>query len=168
MASQPPTAQKSSSRWGSFLAGVESRLDTILAEEDTKPSPAYAEKGPQEQPGKKDGTAVPSAAKPTPSRTASANRAQERLNEKLAKAMANRNLSRKGDTSVTASGVPSRTASPAAILTSPRTSSDLPSESKRERDGRIDEGNSEQETASWETVTSNGTIEAWESRDKGS
>ena len=168
MASQPPTAQKSSSRWGSFLAGVESRLDTILAEEDTKPPPAYAEKGPQEQPGKKDGTSVPSAAKPTPSRTASANRAQERLNEKLAKAMANRNLSRKGDTSVTASGVPSRTASPATVLTSPRTSLDLPTESKRERDGRIDEGRTEQKMASGEPVTSNGTIEAWESRGQGS
>ena len=168
MASQPPTAQKSSSRWGSFLAGVESRLDTILAEEDTKPPPAHAEKGPQDQPGKKDGTAVLSAAKPTPSRTASANRAQERLNEKLAKAMANRNLSRRGDISVTASGVPSRTASPATVLTSPRTSLDLPTESKRERDGRIDEGKTEQEMASGETVTTSGTIQALESRDQGS
>ena len=33
MASTPNTIKKASSRWGSFLAGVESRLDTILADE---------------------------------------------------------------------------------------------------------------------------------------
>ena len=163
MASQPPTAQKSSSRWGSFLAGVESRLDTILADEDTKAPPAKTDGGTQEQPGKRDGMAVPPAAKPTPSRTASANRAQERLNERLAKAMANRTLAKKGDTSVTPSGVPSRTASPANIAASPRTSSDLQRESKREQNGKI-----EQETASGEIVTVNGTSEDQEPQDQDS
>lgn len=163
MASQFPIGQKSSSRWGSFLAGVESRLDTILADEDTKLSAPKIDGGIQEQPGRKDGMAVPAAAKPTASRTASANRAQERLNEKLAKAMANRNLSKKGDTSVTPSGVPSRTASPANIAASPRTSSDLQRDTKGEREGK-----NEQYTASGETATVNGTSEDQEPRDRGS
>ena len=166
MASQPPTTQKPSSRWGSFLAGVESRLDTILADEDRQGPPAKAEGGTQEQPGKRDGMAVPLAAKPTASRTASANRAQERLNEKLAKAMANRNLPKKGDTSMTPSSVPSRTASPANVATSPRTSSDLQRESKREHDHKIEHGNSEQEMHSDKTTTVNGTSEDHESQDQ--
>lgn len=167
MASQPPTAQKSSSRWGSFLAGVESRLDTILADEDTKAPPPKPDGGTQEQQGKKDGMTVSAAAKPTPSRTASANRAQDRLNEKLAKAMANRNLAKRGDTSVTTSGVPSRTASPANIAASPRTSSDFQRESKGERDGESEQGKSEQEMTSRETVTVNGTSEYQEPQDQG-
>lgn len=164
MASQPPTAQKSSSRWGSFLAGVESRLDTILADEDTKPPPAKADGGTQDQPGKKDGMAVPPAAKPTPSRTASANRAQERLNEKLAKAIANRNLTKKGDVSTTPSGVPSGTASPANVVASPRTSMDLQRDTGREKDGKSEQGDSEQEMASSDTVMVNGASEDQESR----
>ena len=163
MASQPPTAQKSSSRWGSFLAGVESRLDTILADEDTKAPPAKADGGTQDQPGKKDGMAVPPAAKPTPSRTASANRAQERLNEKLAKAIANRNLTKKGDASTTPSGVPSGTASPANAVASPRTSSDLQRDTRREKDGT-----SEQEMASSDTVMVNGRSEDQEFQEQGS
>lgn len=125
MASQTSAAQKGSSRWGSFLAGVESRLDTILADEETAKIAARNRQdgGAQEQPGKKDTMAVPSPGPPT--RTASANRAQDRLNEKLAKAMANRNLAKKPDTSVTASGIPSRTTSPADVPASSRASSDL-------------------------------------------
>lgn len=168
MASQPPTVQKSTSRWGSFLAGVESRLDTILADEETKAPLAKTDGGTQEQPGKKDGMAVPLAAMPTPSRTASANRAQERLNEKLAKAMANRNLAKKGDTSVTPSGVPSRTASPANVAASPRSSSDHQRESKREQDGKNEQGQSEQEMASGDTVTVNRTSEDQELEDQRS
>ena len=166
MASQPPTAQKSSSRWGSFLAGVESRLDTILADEDRKLPPARAEGATQEQPGKKDGMTVPTAAKPTGSRTASANRAQERLNEKLAKAMANRNLSKKGDASATPSGVPSRTASPANVAASPRTSSDTRRESQPENDHKIEQGKSEHEIESEKPVIVNGTHEDQESQDQ--
>ena len=167
MASQPPTAQKSSSRWGSFLAGVESRLDTILADEDRKPPPAKVEGGTQEQPGKKDGMTIPTAARPPGSRTASANRAQERLNEKLAKAMAGRNLSKKGDTSATPSGVPSRTASPANVAASPRTSSDVLRESKDEQDHRSEQGNSEQESELDRSVIVNGTSEDQEARGPG-
>ena len=166
MASQPPTAQKSS-RWGSFLAGVESRLDTILADEDARAPPAKTDGGTQEQPAKKDGMAV------LPSRPASANRAQERLNEKLAKAMANRNLAKKGDTSVTPSGVPSRTASPANAVGSPRTSSDLQREPKLEQNGKseqdkIGQGKSEHETASGETVAINRATEDQKRQDQGS
>ena len=167
MASQPPTAQKSSSRWGSFLAGVESRLDTILADEDRKTPPAKAEGGTQGQPGKKDGMTIPNAARPPGSRTASANRAQERLNEKLAKAMASRNISKKGDTSATPSGVPSRTASPANVAASPRTSSDLQRESKSEQDHRIEQGNSEQEIESDRSVIVNGISEDQEAQGPG-
>ena len=60
----PPVATKSSSRWGSFLqqavAGVESRLDTILADDD---SPASRQprgyKKIAEQPVKRDKTSLP-------------------------------------------------------------------------------------------------------------
>ena len=168
MASQPPTGQKSSSRWGSFLAGVESRLDTILADEDTKPSAPKTDGGTQEQLGKKDGMTVSAAAKATPSRTASASRAQDRLNEKLARAMANRNLAKRGDTSGTPSGVPSRTASPANTAASPRTSSDLRRESKGDQDGGGEQCKSEQEVVLGQTEAVNGTSEDHEPQDQGS
>ncbi|CAD6566187.1 MAG: hypothetical protein ASARMPREDX12_003108 [Alectoria sarmentosa] len=167
MASQPSTTPKSS-RWGSFLAGVESRLDTILADEDTRPSAPKTDGGKQEQPGKTDGMAASTAAKPTPSRTASANRAQERLNEKLAKAVANRTLAKRGDVSVSP-GVPSWTASPTNIAASPRTSSDRQMESQGEQKGETKQGKSEQEVAFGETVTvtANWTSEDQEPQDQG-
>ena len=166
MASQPSTAPKSSSRWGSFLAGVESRLDTILADEDVKPPPAYVEGSTHEQPGKKDGMAIPPAAKPVSSRTASASRAQERLNEKLAKAMANRNIVKKADMSVTSSNVPSRTASPANVAASPRTSSDFQRESRAEQDHLSEKSRNQQEMVRNETRIVNGTSEDQKSQDQ--
>jgi len=125
------TAQKSS-RWGSFLAGVESKLDTILADEDTAAKAAQNrdDSKVEGQPPKKEPMMVPS-------RTTSHNRAQDRLNEKLARAMANKNLGRKGDASGPPSGVPSRTASPANGLPSPRAST----ESQREK--HVDEDSKE-------------------------
>lgn len=129
MASQPSTTQKSSSRWGSFLANVESRLDTILADDDSLSKTAG--KGDttkvQEPPGKKDGMTLPvGGSSASPSRTPSATRAQDRLNEKLARAMANRNLAKKAESSPTPSTVPSRTASPAnAIEETPRDSAEI-------------------------------------------
>ena len=148
MASPPATATKSSSRWGSFLAGVESRLDTILADEETAKKASDARGGlKQEQPAKKETMAVPS---PGPSRTPSANRAQDRLNEKLAKAMANKNLARKGDGSVTTSGVPSRTNSPANVATSPRTSSDLQRDDKAIPEFRFEQDEAPKESTSME------------------
>ena len=151
MASTPNPAQKSS-RWGSFLAGVESRLDTILADEDTAKVQKKNEAAAQEQPGKQDAMAVPKPG--LPQRTSSATRAQDRLNEKLAKAMANKNLGKKGDTSVTTSGVPSRTASPANAPDSARTSLDNPQET------RIAEGiTGKEEKASKQQLTTNGIID---------
>lgn len=139
MASQPNTSQKSS-RWGSLIAGLESRLDTILADEDTVKAQKKNEAAVQEQPGKQDGMAVSATSKPSiPSRTSSTNRAQDRLNERLAKAMANKNLGKKGDGSVTTSGVPSRTTSPANAPASPRTSSEVPRETKAAEDGKSKE-----------------------------
>ena len=152
MASQGSTTQKSSSRWGSFLAGVESRLDTILADEETAKKASEARgTAKQEQLGRKDGTTQSSTPKSSLSRTASANRAQDRLNEKLARAMANKNFAKKGDTSATASEVPSRTASPANATASPRDSVDLPRE-----DGSVSEVQAELEGTTDEPSAING------------
>lgn len=55
MASSGPF--KASSRWGSFLAGVESKLDTILADEPaSSSSPAAKDGGNREPLAKKDVT----------------------------------------------------------------------------------------------------------------
>ena len=139
MASQPNTSQKSS-RWGSLIAGLESRLDTILADEETVKAQKKNEAAIQEQPGKQEGMAISATSKPSvPSRTSSTNRAQDRLNERLAKAMANKNLGKKGDGSVTTSGVPSRTTSPANAPASPRISSEIPRETKAAEDSKSKE-----------------------------
>ena len=145
MASQQSATQKSSSRWGSFLANVESRLDTILADEDTAGKAAVARgdgSKVQEQPGKKDVMAVPAPASGSSSRTASTNRAQDRLNERLARAMANKNVGKKaGEVSQTPSEVPSRAASPAnGVATSPKGSTEL------SREKTTDEAKNAQET----------------------
>ena len=141
MASQPPSGQKSSSRWGSFLANVESRLDTILADEDTaaKQQTVKGDGKVQEQPVKPEGMSVSAGANSTQSRTSSTNRAQDRLNERLAKAMANRNLGKKADTPAASSGVPSGTASPANGAETPRDSTEIL------RDGKSQEEHVQQE-----------------------
>ncbi|OAQ98921.1 hypothetical protein LLEC1_01087 [Akanthomyces lecanii] len=88
---------KSSSRWGSFLsqavAGVESRLDNILTEEDGGSNASKTQQQPKPQPQMQAPTpasAVPAAAKASPntSRSSSNNRANDRLQARLAKAMA--------------------------------------------------------------------------------
>ena len=66
----PPVINKSSSRWGSFLqqavAGVESRLDTILADEDSSATGTAKPNGkPVEQPGKRETMAVPNFTRPS-------------------------------------------------------------------------------------------------------
>ena len=65
--STQPTALKPSSRWGSFLqqavAGVESRLDTILADEDT--TSTRPKDAPNQQSGKTENSSA--SAKPTSS-----------------------------------------------------------------------------------------------------
>ncbi|KAL8736258.1 MAG: hypothetical protein Q9166_000413 [cf. Caloplaca sp. 2 TL-2023] len=127
MASSPPTTQKSS-RWGAFLAGVESRLDTILADEDQPSNRPKADTTIQGQNGRKDSTApLPSnkASTESISRPSSTSRAQDRLNERLAKAVANRNLKRMDDRSPATSSLPSRTASPVNGTASSRPSTEI-------------------------------------------
>ena len=159
MASQPNTAQKSS-RWGSLIAGLESRLDTILADEDTVKAQQKKNEGAAQEPlGKQEGGVVPN--KPTvPSRTSSTSRAQERLNERLAKAMANKNIGRKGDSSITTSGVPSRTTSPANAPASPRVSSDLSRETREDSASKVEESS--------EQPSMNGTSSEKEAHDNAS
>ncbi|KAL6887858.1 TATA element modulatory factor 1 TATA binding domain-containing protein [Trichoderma evansii] len=104
--------KQASSRWGSFLqqavAGVESRLDTILAEDDRSatPPPAAAAAA----------TTTTTSPKVTSSdsRASSTSRANDRLQARLAKALANKNA-----------------LSPASA--SPRSSMDAASRSSMER-----------------------------------
>ncbi|KAL8929802.1 MAG: hypothetical protein Q9208_000946 [Pyrenodesmia sp. 3 TL-2023] len=127
MASPPPTTQKAS-RWGAFLAGVESKLDTILADEDQPSAKTRPDGIRQAQAGQKDAMAPPPSQKTVAesiSRPSSTSRAQDRLNERLAKAMASRNLNRMNDRSPATSALPSRTASPANGTGSPRPSTDV-------------------------------------------
>ncbi|KAF4414145.1 Protein sgm1 [Colletotrichum fructicola] len=84
------TAPAKSSRWGSFLqqavAGVEARLDNILAE---------GENGSLQQPGQSpQRPATPSRGEPQqigPSRSSTSSRTNDRLQERLAKAVASKN-----------------------------------------------------------------------------
>ncbi|TVY84385.1 TATA element modulatory factor [Lachnellula suecica] len=122
-------SKQASSRWGSFLqqavAGVESRLDNILAEGDEATIP---QKKPTPAP-------TPTAAKPEGgvARTAStSNRTNDRLQERLARAIAAKNSAQKGekaDSLALSSGTPSRTGSPATVTNSPRRSTDIASPS---------------------------------------
>ncbi|KAL8672902.1 MAG: hypothetical protein Q9168_002656 [Polycauliona sp. 1 TL-2023] len=108
MTSTPSAAQKSS-RWGAFLAGVESRLDTILADEDQPSTRPKGDTTQQQQNVKKDPTAPSTSNKANGesiSRPSSTSRAQDRLNERLAKAVANRNLKRMDERSPAASSLP--------------------------------------------------------------
>lgn len=72
------------------------------------------------------------------SRQPSSSKAQDRLTERLAKAVASRNMARKGDGSVTSSGLPSRTASPANVTEAP-TSSDSRGGDIKDEEGKSDE-----------------------------
>ncbi|KAK0628524.1 TATA element modulatory factor 1 TATA binding-domain-containing protein [Bombardia bombarda] len=108
---------KQSSRWGSFLsqavAGVEARLDTILAENDD--GPGDSKRKPPRRP------------RPLPSRAASTNRVNDRLQERLARAMAAKKSAAAGQ----------KSESPAArnslsTQASPRQSIDAPSRGSTE------------------------------------
>ncbi|MCJ1475593.1 hypothetical protein MMC13_004256 [Lambiella insularis] len=120
----PQAAQsKSTSRWGSLLqqaiAGVESRLDTILADDD-KTGAAVSRRELIEQPGKKEAMNMPVATKLDSGvpRRASLNKKNDRLQERLAKVV----VSRKNTKSASASGLSSRAESPSRTLDSPRAS----------------------------------------------
>ncbi|KAI1467378.1 TATA element modulatory factor 1 TATA binding-domain-containing protein [Daldinia caldariorum] len=114
------SAPQKSSRWGSFLsqavAGVEARLDNILAEEDsTKQSPPQRPiKTPSASSNTTTTTAPPRST--TPSRSSN-----DRLQERLARAVAARNAAQNSDAS------PARLSTESAPPTqSPRTSTDAP------------------------------------------
>ncbi|KAM0259537.1 hypothetical protein ACHAQJ_003263 [Trichoderma viride] len=111
---------KQSSRWGSFLqqavAGVESRLDTILAESDDDRSaaqPAAAAAA-----ATTTTTAIPKVTSAANSRASSTSRANDRLQARLAKALANKNALAPGENRANAS---------------PRSSFDAASRSSMER-----------------------------------
>ncbi|KAL2132572.1 hypothetical protein VTI74DRAFT_3627 [Chaetomium olivicolor] len=78
-------------RWGSFLsqavAGVEARLDNILAENDGSTEQQQKETKPAAPPS-------PAKQSPGPSRTASSARTNDRLQERLARAMAAKSAGR--------------------------------------------------------------------------
>ncbi|KAL8693378.1 MAG: hypothetical protein Q9218_001770 [Villophora microphyllina] len=149
MASPPPNTGKAS-RWGAFLAGVESRLDTILADEDQLPGRPRADGTQQVQPGRQDSMAAPPLPKSSGesiSRPSSTSRAQDRLNEKMAKAMAARNLKRMEDKSPATSNLPSRAPTPVNGMASTRQSSEIKHDSiNTEREGPSGEFVRDQET----------------------
>ncbi|PTB64095.1 hypothetical protein BBK36DRAFT_1123905 [Trichoderma citrinoviride] len=136
---------KGASRWGSFLqqavAGVESRLDTILAESDDDRGAA--------QPAATTTTtttttttSAASAKASTNSRASSTNRANDRLQARLAKAMAGKNAP-------TAAGVDRASASPrSSVDVASRSSTERPSMDKAEA-----EKQAETETAAESTQT---------------
>ncbi|KAI1137068.1 TATA element modulatory factor 1 TATA binding-domain-containing protein [Hypoxylon sp. FL0543] len=115
------SAPPKSSRWGSFLsqavAGVEARLDNILAEEDA--AKQSSPQRPTRTPSNSSTTVSPGAVPPrstTPSRSTN-----DRLQERLARAVAAKNAAQRADSS------PARRSTDVASPgQSPRTSSDVP------------------------------------------
>ena len=75
---------KGSSRWGSFLQHVESRLDTILADDESKPSANSV------NPSRHKPEALNTDSLVVPHRSASKSRENDRLQERLAKAVITR------------------------------------------------------------------------------
>ncbi|KAI9738599.1 MAG: hypothetical protein M1834_008103 [Cirrosporium novae-zelandiae] len=120
----PPGKQPS--RWGSFfektLAGVESRLDNILSDEaDLPQKPA-----PKATPKAVGSTQRPSIERTgSLSRTSSQRRTDDRLQERLAKAMIKANGTPHTGSPRSSIDQPSRPASPALKITSPRPSLDV-------------------------------------------
>ncbi|KAI0140177.1 TATA element modulatory factor 1 TATA binding-domain-containing protein [Hypoxylon sp. NC0597] len=115
------SAPQKSSRWGSFLsqavAGVEARLDNILAEEDSAKQPT-----PQRPTRTPSTSSTTASAGSVPTRSATPSRStNDRLQERLARAVAAKNAAQRPDSSParrsTDIGSPSQ---------SPRTSSDVP------------------------------------------
>ncbi|KAL1883866.1 hypothetical protein VTK73DRAFT_7654 [Phialemonium thermophilum] len=106
------------SGWGSLLsqavAGVEARLDTILAENDDAPRDAS-----KPSPTPSPAPSSPHKSSPGLSRTSSTNRGNDRLQERLARAMAAKNAGQR-------SGSPSVKPSTSSQA-SPRQSTEIPS-----------------------------------------
>ncbi|EEQ30956.1 hypothetical protein McanMca71_003509 [Microsporum canis] len=110
----------SASKWkvGSFLqqavAGVESRLDTILADSDSEAAQNAdkTEKPAEKQPGLRAGMQTPSSTSPNLSRNSSSARTNDRLQERLARAMAKQAGAASVTSPPSSTGVPSRTSTP--------------------------------------------------------
>jgi len=128
-----PAKPKTTSRWGNLLsgavAGLESRLDNIFAEEEERARQERAAgrttlDASSASAASATAAAAPAPAPGTPTRTASRTRVNDRLQERLAKAVANQKLS-----SQPSSEVPSRSVTPVVDSASPRasTSSTRPS-----------------------------------------
>ncbi|KAI1459430.1 hypothetical protein F4805DRAFT_81131 [Annulohypoxylon moriforme] len=121
------TPQKSS-RWGSFLsqavAGVEARLDNILAEEDSaKQSASQRPTRPSSASSSTASNAVITPRSATPSRSTN-----DRLQERLARAVAAKNAAQRSDSS------PARPSTEIVSPTqSPRASSDIPPRTSAEK-----------------------------------
>jgi hypothetical protein len=120
------SAPSKSSRWGSFLsqavAGVEARLDNILAEEEEQQQQQAAKQSPPSRP-----PSAASSSKPTPS---TANKStNDRLQERLARAVAAKNAAAATQRSSDASPArPPRTSTEVSSANqSPRPSSDIAS-----------------------------------------
>lgn len=117
------SAPSKSSRWGSFLsqavAGVEARLDNILAEEEEQQQEAAKQSPPSRPPS------AASSSKPTPSTTNKS--ANDRLQERLARAVAAKNAAAASQRSSDASPArPPRTSTEVSSANqSPRPSSDV-------------------------------------------
>lgn len=126
------TPQKSS-RWGSFLsqavAGVEARLDNILAEEDSAKQTASQK---PTRPSSASSTTTSSANIPPRSATPSKS-ANDRLQERLARAVAAKNAAQRSDSSSTRPSVEIASPTP-----SPRASSDIPLRTSTEKVERVD------------------------------
>ncbi|KAK1778265.1 TATA element modulatory factor 1 TATA binding-domain-containing protein [Copromyces sp. CBS 386.78] len=158
-------AKQASSRWGSFLsqavAGVEAKLDTILADDYDDTAQQSKESKPAATPPP---AASPAKASPTPSRTAST-RTNDRLQERLARAMAakaaGKNIDRTSSSTpasprqsldapsrastdsvdrpnITAKDSPKAVSSPRASLDTPRKSQDTTQEPPVESGSSVD------------------------------
>lgn len=139
MASPQKSAAKQTSRWGFIqqaVASVESRLDTILADEDELPKKVVPAQVPKEY-------SAPKRASADLSRSNSGTQANDRLQQKLARARAKKNASTvntPGPGSETTSAVPS----PKIKATDSESTTSLDIE--RPADGNI--GQSTKETSS--------------------
>ncbi|KAK1809535.1 hypothetical protein LTR12_016097 [Friedmanniomyces endolithicus] len=129
---QPQKKGGTGGGWGSLLSGavanLESRLDTILAEDNeasARQRAGQSDGKPRPQTGSGN-LAPPIRSATTGSQDASRTRVSDRLGERLAKATAAKNSG-----GATVSGVPSRTASPANVASGGRVSG----ESKGSVDG---------------------------------
>ena len=133
-AKPPPPPQARKGGWGSLLsgavAGLESRLDTYLADDDQASAKQRAveetSKQPQSTPRAGSTLALPKAKDASASRDASRARSNDRLAERLAKAAAAKTPS--------GSNVPSRTGTPVAATESESASARASGEENRDGD----------------------------------